>query len=206
MTNLGLPIKGSWVISTNKKERARVIVDYAKAHFYEGIVVFSIGNPDDLKRSILRSSLNLISVSPDGDLQSANKWWSQEEIRASWPSYFDATSGHLPIFLINKIVNEIRNRYWGLNEGLAYYVPTGSGETFVCMAIAFPKVAFRAVYNIDRYTQWNPNAPLNALVESLANEVHYTMPKGFTHPAEGKQKHEAHNPNESITTGPTGLS
>ena len=182
MSNIGLTIKDDWVIATNKKERSSIIIDYAKTHLYEGIVVFSIGNPDDLSRSILRSSLNLISVSPGGDLQSANKWWSQEEIRTSWPNYFDATSGHLPVFLLNQIVVRIRSKFLGIDELKEYYIPTGSGETFVCMAMAFPKMSFRAVYNIDQYTQWNPNAPLNDLVYALASEVHYGMPPGKSHP------------------------
>ncbi len=192
MSNIGLPIKNDWIIATNKKERSSIVIDYAKTHLYEGIVVFSIGNPEDLTRSILRSSLNLISVSPGGDLQSANKWWSQEEIRTSWPNYFDATSGHLPLFLLNKIVIKIRSKFLGIREDVEYFVPTGSGETFVCMAMAFPTISFKAVYNIDRYTQWNPNAPLNDLVNALACQVHYDMPSGKSHPTEGT-KHETVN-------------
>ncbi len=187
MSNIGLQIKDGWIIATNKKDRAAVVVDYARTHFYEGIVVFSIGDPNDLQRSILRSSLNLISVSPGGDLQSANKWWSQEEIRTSWPNYFDATSGHLPVFLLNQIVVRIRSKFLGIDESKEYFIPTGSGETFVCMALAFPRVTFRAVYNIDRYTQWNPNAPLNDWVSALADDVYFDMPTGRTHPADYRE-------------------
>ncbi len=188
MTNIGLQIKDRWIIATNKKERASVVIDYAKTHLYEGIVVFSIGSPEDLRRAIIRSPLNLISVAPDGDLQSANKWWTQEEIRTSWPNYFDATSGHLPVFLLNQVVIKIRSKFLGIDESGEYFVPTGSGETFVCMAMAFPRVKFRAVYNIDKYTQWNPNAPLNDMVKALADDVYHSMPAGNSHPMESRNE------------------
>ena len=198
MTNIGLLIKDRWIISTNKKERAPVIVDFAKAHHYEGIVIFSIGNSDDVKRSILMSSLNLIQVSPGGDLQSANRWWTQDEIKSSWPNYFDATSGHLPVFLLNQVVIKIRSKFLGIDESGEYFVPTGSGETFVCMAMAFPRVKFRAVYNIDKYTQWNPNAPLNDMVKALADDVYHSMPEGNTHPTGGGK-----DETDSIESGAT---
>jgi hypothetical protein len=49
-------------------------------------------------------------------------------------------------------------------QGQAYQVPTGSGETIVCLRQAFPESLFLPVYNISAGTQYNPQAPLNKQV------------------------------------------
>jgi hypothetical protein len=46
-------------------------------------------------------------------------------------------------------------------------VPTGSGETIICLRLAYPDVVFKPVYGLDRSTKFEEDAPLNGVVQVL---------------------------------------
>src|SRR6185369_14842850 len=79
-----------------------------------------------------------IGGGPRGGL-SASCWWTPEEIHRAWPNWFDATPGHLPMFLMVRIARLIGNSVDELTRSRAtLLIPTGSGETITCLRWAFP--------------------------------------------------------------------
>jgi len=146
----------------NKKLRARVIADYVREGGYRGVVVFTCGNAAVALRE---AGLEVVEIGPRGALH-AGKWWTQAEIHRSWPDLFDATSGHLSVPLMGDIAKEFRAHLGDLPPG-RYKVPSGSGETITCLRIAYPSLDFDAAYdNSKPETTLDPDAPLNAIVES----------------------------------------
>jgi len=145
----------------NKKLRARVIKEYVAAAGYRGVVCFSCGNAST---ALKEAGLYVIDVSPRGELE-ARKWWTPEDIHRAWPDLFDATSGHLPLPLMVKISAAFK-KYLG-PEPYSLNVPTGSGETILALKVAYPTLDFRPVYNLDDATKYNPEAPLNKVVEGI---------------------------------------
>ncbi len=139
----------------NKKVRAEVIAAYIKEAGYRGCVCFSCGNAS---RALKDVGLYVVEVAPQGDLQSANKWWTPEEIHRAWPDLFDATSGHLPAFLMVRIGRAYRELL-GVLEG-QHNVPTGSGETIQCLRWAYPNVKFQPVFDCGQGTERHEQAPL----------------------------------------------
>lgn len=150
------------IAATEKRIRAQVVKEYMERNGIRHAVCFSCGNAS---RELAKAGVNLLDISPQGDM-TANRWFTQEEIRRLFPSAFDATSGHLPIDLLNTIADRIKNEVQ-LDDG-AYRVATGSGETLVVLSIAFPDKHFEPIYDIDEATAYNTNAPLNGLVSALA--------------------------------------
>ena len=92
-----------------------------------------------------------------------------QEIKNRFPTYFDATSGHLNIELMQQIGKKYKEYLGELPSKV--YVPTGSGETLVCLKLVYPKTKFIAVYNLGKETEYNENAPLNTLVRLLSEEI-----------------------------------
>lgn len=155
------------LVFPNKQIRAKVICDYLLNMPYRGCVCFSCGNASAALKAI---GLDVIDISPTGDLL-ANRWWTQGDIARTWPDRFDATSGHLPISLMQKIGVAFAQHLNGLLDPI-YEVPCGSGETLVCLKLAYPGIEFIAVYdNSEKATQYSAQAPLNGLVKLLAKEV-----------------------------------
>ena len=149
----------------HKKIRSKVIKDYLKDKNYNGIVCFSCGNAS---RELKNVGLDIIDISPNGDLI-ANHWFTPGEILHKFNNYFDATSGHLSIelmMLIGKAYKEYLGELPDLN-----YIPTGSGETLICLKLAYPNKKFVAVYNLDDATLYDNNAILNELVEIMTEEI-----------------------------------
>lgn len=152
----------------HKKIRSKVIKEYIKNN-YTKIVCYSCGNAG---RALEELNLDVLHIGEEGTLD-ANKWFSMKEINHYFHEYFDATSGHLNIELMQLISKEYLN-YFGQNKFKPYeevYVPTGSGETLICLKIAYPQTNFVAVYNLGKETEYNPNAPLNKLVELLSSKI-----------------------------------
>lgn len=149
----------------NKELRSTVIAEYMKRHGFEKAVCFSCGNAS---RMLKQAGVKTLDISPTGDMQ-ANRWFTIGEIKAAFPDYFDATSGHLPMDCMDAVANEF---YFRLHKTMpdAIMLPTGSGETLVCLKLAFPKTKITAVYNLDAATQYEPDAPLNDLVKLLADD------------------------------------
>lgn len=131
---------------------------------------FSCGNTS---KSLKRLGLEVLDISPSGDLI-ANRWFTIQEIREIFPNHFDATCGHLSIELMNKLSNMYRDYFKSMLEDYdEIVVPTGSGETICCLALAFPDKKFIARYNIDASTEYHEEAPLNKLVEQLAFRIEF---------------------------------
>lgn len=155
-TTLNLPM----LRFLNKKIRAKVIKEYVEKAQYDGVVCFSCGNASSALRL---AALDCIDVSPRaGDLV-ANRWWSPAEIRKVWPNRLDATSGHLPMPLMIEIANAYAWHLGDLDfEECA--VPTGSGETIICLNIAYPEIKWVAAYNVGPGTEYYSKSPLNPAV------------------------------------------
>lgn len=138
-----------------KQIRAKVIKAHLAATGQTQCVCFTCGNSSKYLKA---EGLDVVEVlNPD-------RWWTFAEIQAKY-KMFDATSGHLPMPLISEIA-EILNKAVGTIPHDTE-IACGSGETFLCLKMAFPFTKLRPVYNLDRPTQFNPEAPLNDLVDAL---------------------------------------
>ena len=153
--------------------RAEVIKEYIRsAGYHNKCVCFSCGNAS---KALTDVRLDVLDISPTGDF-TANRWYTPDEIHKLFPDRFDATSGHLPLYLMVKIAKRFKlyldnNLDQPLNDNTIYKVPTGSGETILCLQLAYPKVHFKPLYNIDTKgaTQYDAMAPLNTIIESFYN-------------------------------------
>lgn len=148
----------------HKKIRAAVIKEYM-GNTYRRAVCFSCGNA---ARELEKAGVNVLHIGAQGVLE-PRKWFTQAEIHNTFPDYFDATSGHLPMELMLKLGEAYAAHLGALPETV--YVPSGSGETVVCLALAYPKTNFVAVYNIDEATEYSPYCPLNKLVKALCKNI-----------------------------------
>ena len=149
----------------HKAIRAEVIKKYMKKWNYDKAVCFSCGNAS---ARLKEAGVNTLAIATNGEL-TPNKWFEQAEIAKTFPGYFDATSGNLPIELMNALAKTYKDYLGELASPV--YVPTGSGETLVCLKMAYPEIDFIAVYNLDSATEYSESAPLNSLVKALAKDV-----------------------------------
>lgn len=150
------------LIFKNKLVRAEVLRDYAVATDNLRCVCFTCGNAAEALRM---SGLDVIEVGPRGPLV-PSRWWTPADIRRTWPDRHDFTSGHLPVQLMRAIGQRFKEHLGDLPQHSI--VPTGSGETLVSLAMAYPDHQFTARYNLGPETAYNVQAPLNRLVEMLA--------------------------------------
>ncbi|MBP2291030.1 hypothetical protein [Azospirillum rugosum] len=150
-------------IPQRKRLRALVIAQHVRETGLPGVVCFSCGNAS---RALKEVGLYTVEIAPGGDL-SAGKWWTASEIAKAWPHLLDATSGHLPVPVMAAVATALRDDMGELPAD-TYDVPTGSGETLVCLAMAYPDSRFRPVYGVGKGTAFEPFAPLNGLVLALA--------------------------------------
>ena len=90
------------------------------------------------------------------------------EIRNTFPDSFDATSGHLPMDMMNQLAAEYRATLSDtIKDGQTYIIPTGSGETVICLRMAFPKSRFIAQWdNQDPSCEYSDQAPMAQLVKA----------------------------------------
>ncbi len=149
----------------HKKIRAAVIKEYMIAQGYKKAVCFSCGNAS---RELKEAGVDVLDISVCGDLV-ARRWFTPSEVKKWFPDCFDATSGHLSIELMNKIAEAYKDYLKDLPP--VNYIPTGSGETIVCLKTAFSDKKFVAVYNINEATEYSDRAVLNGLVKAVAAEV-----------------------------------
>ncbi len=158
-------------LSLGKAVRSRHVDNYMRSAGYRRAVCFSCGNAAEALR---RSGVDVLEVGPRGRLLPGG-WWSCGEIRRAWPEYFDATSGHLPVALMTAIGAELVDGIGSVFPGEEVIVPSGSGETLVCLALAYrrgegPRLV--AEYDCGRpETMYDPEAPLAPLVRALAHDV-----------------------------------
>lgn len=151
----------------HKQIRAEVIREYMTEAGYSRAVCFSCGNA---ARALESAGVETIHIGENGIL-SPKKWFSPAEVRNIWHDAFDATSGHLGVFLMEKIGKCYRDHLGDLPD--VVYVPSGSGETLCCLKMAYPQNEFIAVYGLDKATEYSENAPLNGLVDLLAFDVYH---------------------------------
>lgn len=148
----------------HKRIRAQVIKQYMKGT-YSRAVCFSCGNA---ATELEKAGVDVLHIGAHGVLE-PHKWFTQAEIKRTFPDYFDATSGHLPMELMFELGCAYAAHLGKLPETV--YVPSGSGETVVCLKLAYPDTHFVAVYNIDEATEYSPACPLNALVRVLCDDI-----------------------------------
>jgi len=154
-----------------KKWRAKVVASHVLGipRYASRIVVFSSGLPAR-ELEALNAGFHILDISVNGMLAPTERWWTPEEIMNTWPDHFDATPGHLPAYLMVRLARHYRaaldaREEW--RDALAEVpveVPTGSGETIVCLRWAYPDRSFKPVYGVDgleRATEYHPGAPLN---------------------------------------------
>lgn len=164
MTSPSAPI---FRANDRKAIRAGVIRDYCRRAGIAGAVCFSCGNAAQALEAHAVPDFHVVSVYPGGPL-APGRWWTAADIARAWPGHLDATSGHLPAPLMRDLADAYRARYGDLKPA-TYRLPTGSGETLVALAMAYPHVAWRPMYNDqDPGTTRDAFAPLNALVDALA--------------------------------------
>lgn len=151
----------------NKVIRTKIVIDFVKKNNFRGIVCFSCGNASKLLKENYQ---NVIAIIPTGDF-TANRWFTPSEIRKIFPDYFDATSGHLPWEVMNLIAQYYKDNL--ILPDNRYFIPTGSGETIICLKLAFPDKEFIPVYNLDTATQFDEECILNSLVNIVSTDVIY---------------------------------
>lgn len=155
------------IYKTEKRIRAEVVWAYMKRCNIAYAVCFSCGNASLYLRE---AGVPLLDISPHGDLM-ANRWFTMEEIRQRFPQAFDATSGHLPADLMEDIAERLKKEL-KFNQETEYIIPTGSGESVICLKMAFPHIKFVPEYNNnDSATEYNDNAPLNSLVRAMFKRI-----------------------------------
>lgn len=151
----------------HKQIRAQVIKEYI-ADRHDKAVCFSCGNA---AVQLERAGVKTLHIGAQGAL-SPRKWFTQAEIHDTFPNHFDATSGHLPTELMVLLADAYKKHLRQLPK--VVYVPTGSGETLVCLKLAFPDTDFIAVYNLDDATEYNAECPLNPFVRAMAKSIIYS--------------------------------
>jgi hypothetical protein len=137
-----------------------------RANGFRLCVCFSCGNAS---RTLKEHGVPCVAVAPDGDLL-AGRWWTTAEIHRTFPTAFDATSGQLPADVMLQIAHEFREEFAPVfaDGGKAYVIPTGSGETVLCLKLAFPDRTFIAQWRTgDPNCEYEPCAPLTPFVQAL---------------------------------------
>lgn len=154
------------LIFPHKKIRANVIKEYLNKSSYNKVVCFSCGNS---AKELKKAGVETLFVGENGEFK-PNEWFTQSKINSIFPEYFNATSGHLPIELMLMISKKYKE-YLGELKTDVLYVPTGSGETILCLKMAYSNKKFVAVYNLNEATKYDQENPFNLLVEIIADKV-----------------------------------
>lgn len=137
---------------------------------YNRAVCFSCGNAS---RELVKAGVDVLDISPFGDLE-AHRWFTISDVASCFHGFFDATSGHLPMDCMLMVSDEFKSELGDMSGTID--LPTGSGETLVCLKLAYPSLSIRAVYDLDEATKYDDMAPLNRLVAALAEEVVHGLP------------------------------
>lgn len=146
-----------------KAARARVIRRFLEdAGLPRRVLCLTCGNA---AAALREEGLQVVEVGPKG-LLVPSRWLEPAEIAGKWPGLFDATSGHLTVGMMHTLGQRLRAMLGCDLPSLR--VPSGSGETAVALALAYPEHRFTAVYDSSNpATCWNAKAPLNPLVAAL---------------------------------------
>lgn len=147
-----------------KQLRAQVIKEYLNSLGTNECVCFTCGNASKALRAV---GLDVVSVGINEELK-PNKWFEPEEIERTFKR-FNATSGYLNIFLLNRIADRMRSALGELEDN-EYLVPTGSGETILVLTIAYPEKNFYPLREGTPETKYDEGCPLNRLIEAIINK------------------------------------
>lgn len=170
------PGAGEFIRAPFKAWRAAAIrshLDHVYGRGLKGVVCFTCGNSADALR---KEGLRVVEVGAKGPI-APTRWWGHEDIAFAWPNHFDATSGHLSVPLMLDIARLFKAQLGNLDDHRlagGVYVPSGSGETAVCLALAYPELPVIACYGATNgpETEYNKEAPLNGLVQRLCHVEH----------------------------------
>lgn len=114
----------------HKKIRAEVIAEYLKGR---RAFAFSCGNAT---RWLKRAGVNCVPI--DGTPLEAHGY-IDPEVAEFYFDAFNATSGYLPLFLVERIVGKIREKiYKPASRSQTIYVPRGSGELAFSICFIYP--------------------------------------------------------------------
>lgn len=141
-----------------KRLRSRLVRAYMERAGLTRAVCFTCGNAG---RALLAEGVSTLVVG-EGGILVPGRWWNPAEIARTWPGWFDATCGHLPLPLMVDLARHLRREVGHLQPG-GYEVPTGSGETIVCLRWAYPLHYFEPVQDGTPATAWHEDAPLYPL-------------------------------------------
>lgn len=145
-----------------KQIRADWIAQYCKMAGYLGISCLTCGT----------TGIALITACRKEGLEcrvfsNPRRWWGNADfIEYNGSQFFDATSGHIPLFMICKLGILYRS-YLGDTQAETITVPTGSGETAISLRIAYPDKIIVAQYGESAEIKREGDAVLNAAVDAL---------------------------------------
>lgn len=141
-----------------KALRAHVIAGYCQRARIRSVVLCTCGNA----AAELRPHVpEVIEIGP-GPLAifRPTRWLLPSDIRRMFPGKFDATSGHLPFWMlvqVSKIVRDTLSLREAVAEGRPLVVPSGSGESAVVVKLAFPTANVVAQFDPSNpATVWEP--------------------------------------------------
>ncbi len=144
-----------------KQIRSRVISRYMTIAGIPKAVCFTCGNA---ARFLEREGVDVLAIG-EKEMLSPTEWWNREDIARHFPDYFDATSGNLPIFLMEIIGISLRHCLGDSWRGGR--VKIGSGETLLCLLLAYPhlKNKIKPYRDGTPATAYSPLASLNRILE-----------------------------------------
>lgn len=127
------------------------------------MVCCSCGNAS---KALKETGLYTVAIAPNGDLR-ANRWFKHQEIARMFPGLLDATSGHLPLPLMERIgqayaeclTTQADKLFWAHHD---FYLPTGSGETLLALRLVFAGTRFHPIrWKGNPATEFNHKSLLN---------------------------------------------
>jgi len=160
-----------WYEPPSKVVRANLIAKHLSPTGNIRVVAFTCGNA---ARAMEKVGLDVLAIGPHEGLI-PGRWWTPYEILRAFPDRFDATPGHLPMWLmveLGKMLLSYQSLYGGLDKSTYYLVPTGSGETILSLHMAAPALNLFPVYDISPSTEYHPEAPLTEVVAGTFPSVY----------------------------------
>lgn len=159
-----------------KRIRAEVIKEYLDG---KQCFCFSCGNSS---LALRQAGADVIGISPHNAL-SATTYITPQKAQAIFKC-FNATSGCLPLFLMEKIAHKVRNQIPKkmFASKKTIYVPTGSGETLFTFSYIFP--VRRLVGVIDKDEKAMNFTPKFSTLYSFIN-TNYKLIKKSNMPFDG---------------------
>jgi hypothetical protein len=160
-----------WLFPERKKLRATVVLEQllGAPHIYEGVLCFTCGHAGAALRKVVGKIREVLCVGPGQELDPGDTWWDAARIARTWPRYYDATPGHLGPWEMARLAALVRSVVVLPEAFGPIDVPSGSGETYVALCMAFPMARFRAVYVAENPAlRYDGRAPLNDVVRALS--------------------------------------